>query len=224
MSTVCRFKDCGRGGKLIRGLCHGHYKQLQLGKELAPLKRQAAKLPCQFDDCERPFSSKGLCKSHYMQQWAGKPLTPLDQPRERRECAFRGCRQTAHTKGWCRGHYSQTRRGGDLRPLRIWEYKPRLDAKGYVIEWSDHPNARKRPGRKGGIILQHVRVMSEMLGRPLQPNERVHHRNGVRHDNRSANLELWVKTQPSGQRATDLVVWAREILDRYERVVDAGIA
>lgn len=58
--------------------------------------------------------------------------------------------------------------------------------------------------------------MAEMLGRTLLKGENVHHRNGDRSDNRPENLELWVTTQPSGQRPSDLLVWAYEIIARYE--------
>lgn len=89
----------------------------------------------------------------------------------------------------------------------------RMNTQGYAFltghYW--HENANNR-----GQILEHVKVMSEVLGRPLLPGENVHHINGVRDDNRPENLELWVTSQPSGQRPADLVAWAKVILDRYD--------
>lgn len=89
---------------------------------------------------------------------------------------------------------------------------------GYIVEKVPvgHWAAQGRTGR----ALQHRLVMAVKLGRPLLWNENVHHINGRKTDNRPGNLELWVKKQPPGQRASDMLTWAREIVATYGPIAD----
>ena len=80
-----------------------------------------------------------------------------------------------------------------------------------MIHTPGHPRARGN----NGYVFEHILVMEEVLGRHLLPDENVHHLNGVKDDNRAANLELWTRPQPSGVRAADALAWAREIVARY---------
>lgn len=82
---------------------------------------------------------------------------------------------------------------------------------GYVrIYMPDHPNAR------GQYVLEHVYVMSNYLGRPIIRGETVHHMNGKRDDNRIENLELWTSNHHPGQRVSDLISFAKEVLAIYQ--------
>lgn len=122
-------------------------------------------------------------------------------------------------KKQCRRCYDYERRYGIKRNENNLENtlekrrKGCLRKDGYISMQNknliDHPNAYK------GRIQQHILIMCEHLGRPLIKGESVHHKNGIRNDNRIENLELWSSTHPAGQRVEDKIQWALDFLKSY---------
>lgn len=138
------------------------------------------------------------CSPHSL----SRPQQPGDS-----KCMSSVCDRAATSKGVCGGHYNRLKAGTDIHtPLLVREPSEwYVGGRGYVIKSNGN-----RP------LYQHRVVMEEMLGRKLLPHESVHHKNGIRDDNRPENLELWSTAQPAGQRVADKIAWAREFLAQYD--------
>ena len=126
------------------------------------------------------------------------------------QCMIVGCESTVVCNSLCNMHYRRLLRTGALGPV---EPKRALvgsgiDRKGYrVLNIS------------GKQYKEHRLVMERVIGRPLCAHENVHHIDGDKLNNDPSNLELWVKTQPCGQRAVDKVKSAIRLLKEYPELV-----
>ena len=68
-----------------------------------------------------------------------------------------------------------------------WKGGRHIDADGYIlIHQPDHPYATA-----GGYVREHRLVMEAMIGRYLERDEVVHHRDGNKQNNDPSNLELF---------------------------------
>ncbi len=110
----------------------------------------------------------------------------------------RGIKMPKGLQGFQKGHKVNVGRSnphkGEKLPNRSgsnhWNWKGgrHTRTQGYVLVYSpNHPNRNAR-----NQVLEHRLVMEKHLGRYLEPYEVVHHKQGIRDDNRIEELELVV--------------------------------
>lgn len=180
----CVEDGCGNYPNGARGYCRRHYYEHKMAGDFGDVF-------CSVDGCDRIGNQRGYCQKHYRQYGA----TP--EP-----CSVDGCDRPRRSLTFCAMHYLRYRQEGDpgeAAPRRAATGEGYRDRNGYI--------SVQVKGRK---LLQHRYVMEQVLGRQLWNWEVVHHKNGVRDDNRPENLELWVKGQPAGQRVEDIAAWLWE--------------
>ena len=132
-----------------------------------------------------------------------------------RTCDIDGCESEHIAKGFCRKHYLRNYRHGSPHTILYRRGQPSIDGRGYMVRWKD-----------GKLHKEHRLIMEASLGRKLTKGEHVHHRNGVRTDNRLENLEVIDKHEhvsmhssgeahPSSKLTWKKARWIRETYRPY---------
>jgi len=172
---------------------------------------------CKVEGCNKQSQHRGYCDMHYtrvVRYGEPGPAHPL-RNRKSKYCNVDGCNEIHSAKGLCEAHYYRLKRestlGGSVTSKTRSRGKGTINYGYRVLHMPEHPNAAPSSGK----VPEHVVVMSKIIGRPLHSKETVHHKNGIRNDNRPKNLELWASRHPPGQRVSDLQEFATELAFEY---------
>lgn len=107
----------------------------------------------------------------------------------------KGCGKRLHRaiRKWCKKCYLKelSKRKQDGSSNKMWKGGKTKHSKGYIyIKKRDHPFCDKQ-----GYIFEHRLIIEKEIGRYLQPDEIVHHINGIKDDNRIENLKIMKQSE-----------------------------
>ena len=215
----CGVEGCDRARYARQEVCEPHYRRFRRTGSYGDTPIGAGPpgpKACLADGCGRVATERGLCHGHYLRVVRTGSVGELPLSRRRNDiCTVGGCDKAATARGLCPAHRTRRRTKGTVdahRPVK------KVAGTGFVHHgYRVVPVAPEDRWLVGGKTseLEHRLAMARRLGRPLTPDESVHHKNGNRADNSESNLELWTRWQPAGQRVCDQLEWALELLHRY---------
>ena len=193
---------CSKPCLMGRGTCHGCGVRFVKKKHTTglfcspncyyklPDKKENKPRPCQY--CGQTFQPKAAWAKYCSRFCSAKGQ------KRRAECEQCGgpLKETASSKArFCSHRCSRIGKGPQKAIHALPAGSRRSTSYGYVELKID-----------GEWRLEHRHVMEQMLGRPLEKWEKVHHINGDKTDNQPENLELWKRKtggHPAGVRASD---------------------
>jgi hypothetical protein len=120
-----------------------------------------------------------------------------------KKCSIKGCNGKHQAKGFCSPHYHRWKRTRNPNPDKpvgartgkfnsCWRGGEINLISGRVLIYSpNHPH----PNTGGVYVFRSRLVVEKRLGRFLLPSEIVHHKNGIRSDDRDENLEYMTQSR-----------------------------
>lgn len=168
--------------------------------------------PCSVDSCQRAVVARGWCRAHYNRWWNHGEVSPeipigSTSNTEPDPCRVDSCDHVAHGYELCSTHLYRLQNLGGVQAdvpiggLRDVPAGTRRKNEGYVVvKLADDSPFLEMAYSRIQWVKEHRLVMAEHLGRPLTSDESVHHKNGVRDDNRLENLQLRKRHHGKGTR------------------------